>query len=318
MIIEKQGKGGIVARLIKDSISQEGVRICTFEIEVFRFIWSELMTHRVFSRNAASSRAIPIANVIQMVRDNPSTPIHFGKNQPGMQANEELTGDVLENAKRVWNEASLHAASRAEKLATLGVHKQIANRILEPFTHIKAVVTMTDFDNFEWLRDDIEAQPEIAELARVMVECRISSIPVELKSGEWHLPYVDIYRDHSDVLHYLDSDGEEISLEDALKISASCAAQVSYRRLNDSKEKALEIYSKLFSGRKPHLSPTEHQATPIVADVDCEHERNIAFIPSTWENGITHVDRQGNLHSGNFTGWIQYRQTLPNNVFVKS
>lgn len=318
MIIEKQGKGGIVSRLIKDSISEVGVRICTFEIECHRYIWSEFLTHRAFSKNAASSRAIPIANVIKMVRDNPSTPIHWGKNQPGMQASEELDELSKKNAEAYWILSSMNAANNAEKMAEYGVHKQIANRPLEPFTHIKSVVTMTDFDNFEWLRDDIEAQPEIAELANVMIQCRNGSVPVGLKSGEWHLPYVDIYRDESDILHYLDSDGEEISLEDALKISASCCAQVSYRRLNDSKEKALEIYSKLFSGRKPHLSPTEHQATPIVSLLDCDVEKNIPFIPDTWENGITHVGRNGKLHSGNFTGWIQYRQTLPNNVFVKS
>lgn len=317
MWIEKQGKNGIVARLIKDSINESGDRLCTFEVEVHRYCWSEFLTHRMFSKNAASSRAIPIANVIKMVQESPATPISWGKNKSGMQATEELTGHDLEGAKVYWELASAYAADYAGKLASVNVHKQLSNRILEPFVMMKAVVTMTDFDNFEWLRDDEEAQPEIQELAKVMVACRNESVPVKLNKGEWHLPYVDIYRDEFGILHYLDSDGGEMSLEDAQKISASCCAQVSYRRLNDSKEKAIDIYNKLFSGRKPHMSPCEHQATPICMEIDVKDEKNVPYLPSTWEEGVTHVDRNGRLHSGNFTGWIQYRQTLPNNVFVK-
>jgi hypothetical protein len=317
MIIESKGKNGIAARLLRDSISESGDRICTFEVEVHRFVWAEFLTHRMFSKNAASSRAIPIQTVIDMVTKSPAIPISFGKNRPGMQATEELTGVKLDTAKMYWELSAAYAADYAGKLSEVGVHKQISNRVLDSFVMMKAVVTMTDFDNFEWLRDDIEAQPEIQELAKMMVACRNGSFPIRLKKGEWHLPYVDIYRDESDILHYLDSDSGELSLEDAQKISASCCAQISFRRLNDTKEKALEIYSKLFSGRKPHMSPCEHQATPICMEIDVEQEKNVPYLPQTWEDGVTHVDRKGRLHSGNFTGWIQYRQVLPNNVFVK-
>ncbi len=135
----------------------------TFELEYPRFIHSEFMTHRMFSRNAASSRAIPVAKTIEMVRSDPAMPVHWGKNQPGMQANEELQGNELAMVKGDWINSAEQASIVAERMSHYQAHKQIVNRILEPYVWMKVVVTATEWNNFWWLRDHKDAQPEIHE-----------------------------------------------------------------------------------------------------------------------------------------------------------
>lgn len=262
-----QGKGGISAKVIADSISESGKRLTTWEIEVHRFVWSEFMTHRTFSRNAASSRAIPVAKNIEMVRANPATPIHWGLNQSGMQAASEAGQEFIELAKIEWKNSSRDAANRAEQLANMGFHKQICNRVLEPYVFMKAVVSATEMDNFYALREHKDADPHMYELARVMREAASASIPKVKKYGQWHLPYAD--------------DIEDINT--AIKISVSCCAQVSYRKLDQTPQKALEIYERLAGGVPAHASPFEHQA---FAEVD------------PW------------FSSGNFFGWHQNRKIL--------
>lgn len=306
-MIKIEGKNGISATIIKDSIAPNGKRMTTFEWEFHRFVLPENNTHRALSKNLQSSRAVPLKTSIQAVIDNPANPVHWGKNQPGMMSREEFTGEELELAQSLWKQAADNAVSVSNALEVLKPHKQWAARILEPFSLTKAVVSGTNWDNFFWLRDDEEAQPEFAELAHCAHRAMNASLPTLLEVGEWHLPYVATIVS-SNGLKYIDSNGEPLTLDEAKKISASCCAQISYRKLNDSKEKALEIYGKLFSGRKPHMSPTEHQATPI-----CQTTK--PFDTSTWQDGVTHVDKMGGLHSGNLKGWIQYRQTLPNNVY---
>lgn len=292
----------IEAKIIKDSISAEsGVRLTTFELDYPRFIHAEIMTHRVFSRNAQSSRAVPVKSTLA-VNQEWVTPIVWGKNKSGMSSEETLQGIELESAKQLWDEAAKNAFVFSDRLAGVNLHKQWSNRITEPFSNIKVVVTATEWDNFFWLRIDPDAaQPEIVELARKMENLYEQSEPELLYSGEWHLPYVLVSRENNAQI-FMDSTGKELTQEEALKISASCSAQVSYRRLNDTYEKAIEIYEKLFSGPKPHLSPTEHQAKVI------EH-----FDPDSdmaWPAGITHIDRNDSYWSGNLQGWVQYRQLL--------
>lgn len=310
------GKNGIKVKVIADSIAANGKRMTTFELVYHRYVHSEFLTHRALSKNASSSRAVPLKTAAEHVAENPAIPVHWGKNQPGMQSKEQLSGIELSAAQELWQKSIETAIDTAGQLQQLNAHKQWAARVLEPYQLIKVVVSGTDWDNLLWLRDDEEAQPEIEELARCIQIAFDTNIPVKLYHGEWHLPYIDTYRDPlmDDALHYLDADGNPLSLEDAKKISASSCAQVSYRRLNDSKEKALEIYNKLFSGRKPHCSPLEHQSTPIDLSIPGV---NLPWDTKTWESGITHVRKDGTLCSGNLAGWIQYRQTLPNNVFVK-
>jgi hypothetical protein len=321
-MVKIEGKGNISAEIVADSISDvvDDKRIITYVLEYPRFIHSEFMTHRSFSRNAASSRAIPVKKVIELVENTPAMPIHWGMNQAGMQAKEELTGLCLETTQFEWVSASKNAMWSATRLNTLGAHKQIVNRILEPFQMIRVVCTATEYDNFFYLRYHADAQPEISELARVMWEAREQSIPEELQPGEWHVPFVNTSRDAAGKRYYWnfisDTEKVEISLEDALKVSASCCAQVSYRKTDTSLEKALDIYNKLVTMKPVHASPFEHCATPM-ENIFGEDYMGVEIRP---QKGVTHNDIKGNGWSANFCGWIQYRQLIPSNVcsnFVK-
>lgn len=321
----------VSAKIIADSISKDGQRITTFELEYPRIIHSELMTHRLFSRNAASSRAIPVKTLIDMVRNEPAMPVRFGANQPGMQdKGEEHTALVLNHfsPRRAWTIAAEDAAFWAEAFAEAGYHKQTANRLLEPFQRMKTVLTATEFENFWWLRLDKDADPTIEALGKAMHQEYCESDPEPLSPGQWHTPYVDhlvtiTEYASEDNFEYcvLDENNKPVILteEEALSISASCCAQVSYRRLNSTKDKALDIYSRLLSGDKVHASPFEHQATPMdKPDLKSIYE-NYWIDSNTedflcWEDGVTHMDKNGKFWSGNFKGWIQHRQLLDNHT----
>lgn len=272
----------ISSKIIKDSVAVNGKRIITYELEYPRFIHSEMMTHRVFSRNSASSRAIPISKMISLVWNNPAEPLHWGKNQSGMQAREELSGLKKRLAKTIWHMGGKTACIFAWILSKVGTHKQIANRVLEPWSHIKVIVTSTEWDNFFTLRDHPDAQPEIHILAKDMREKYESNSPRLLSKDQWHLPYIDdCIIENNEQRFYVAN--ERISLEQAQKISASLCAQVSYRLVDTSLEKAVKIFDRLITSKPLHASPMEHQAKPL--------------------DSI-------NQNSGNFKGWLQFRQTL--------
>lgn len=308
----------ITATIIADSVSAPtGQRITTFELEYPRFIHAELMTHRQFSRNSASSRAIPIDKMIELVQTNTAEPIHWGRNQSGMQAGGEIVN--VPSAIQVWTDARNDAIKHAKNLQELGLHKQIVNRVLEPFQIMKVIVTATSFDNFFNLRCHPDAQPEIRHLAELMLKAMQESTPETLSAGEWHTPYVHHERDDDDTLVYFvyetDTTGTEsdnyqykhyLTLEDALKVSCSCAAQVSYRKNDTSIAKAISIYDKLVNSNPVHASAFEHCATPIDGSIDEELDTDV---------GITHfsaLDGVFTAYSGNFANWVQYRQLIPN------
>jgi len=296
----------ISAKILADSISPSGVRMTTMEIEYPRFILAELNTHRMLSKNSASSRAIPVKTMHEHIRNHPATPVHWGKNQPGMQAKAELTDNDLADAKFIWRRAMDDALHWAWALADrVGLHKQIANRITEPWMTMKTVISGTEWRNFFWLRAHADAQPEIHQLAVAMWDAYNASTPQHLQPGEWHVPYVNTLRNPSGTLVYTDSDGEPISAETARIISASCCAQVSYRKNDDSIEKAQKIFDQLINSQPCHASPVEHQATPMDLRTYCNYE------PETWEPGVTHVSANGDLWSGNLRGWIQHRKLIP-------
>jgi len=307
-MVKVSGKNGITVTVIADSVNILGNRMTTLELEYPRFIHSEVMTHRMLSKNAASSRAIPIKTTIEHVKKFPATPVHWGKNQAGMQAKEELDAPSIARVEHLWHSAKESAIHYLEELQSAGLHKQIASRIIEPWFMMKTVISGTEWNNLIWLRDHEDAQPEFAELAKCIVDAVNKSTPILLHAGEWHLPYVttafSISEDGLDEnIVYLDTDGNKIDLDTARKVSASCCAQVSYRKLDDSVEKAIDIFNKLFSGSRVHASPVEHQATPMI-----EEQGD----PLDWEAGVTHVDRNGKYWSGNLCGWIQYRKLIAN------
>jgi hypothetical protein len=305
----------IEAKIIADSLhKQTGTRLTTFEVTFPRWILSELNTHRQLSRNSASSRAIPIQANIDNILNDTAIPVSWGKNQAGMVADADVDEVTAKLAKEIWLDARDNAIKSALKLSELGIHKQISNRLIENFTYQKVVVTSTEWDNFFWLRAHKDAQPEIKILAEMMLKSYNESTPIILSVGEYHVPYVDLYRDMLGLLHYLDSNGTELSIENALKISSSCCAQISYRKNDDSLEKAQKVFDMLnlyddTNETRSHSSPTEHQATPI----DYDYERHCCSndYRESWK-GVTHEDLDGNLWSGNFKDFIQYRHLILN------
>lgn len=319
----------ISAKVVCDSVSEQGVRITTLELEYPRFIHSELMTHRALSKNSSSSRAIPIQKMLDQIESNLATPIYWGKNKPGMQAVEEVS--KFEEVKAVlnWERSFNYTKDRVLDMIDLGLHKQVPNRLTEPFQMMKVVITGTDWENFFNLRIHPDAQPEICMLAYKMYKAMQESKPIELKVGEWHLPYVNVCWDGKGDIAYFDEGFDVLSLEDAIKLSATSCASVSYRTEGMTLKKADKIFDMLIKAEVIHSSPFEHLATPVKkhlcifkdndyvfadSEVDLDLSVNLTYNNRTWEEGITHMNRQGQLCSGNLRGWVQYRHTLPNNT----
>ena len=278
-------------KIIADSISNEGVRLTTYQLRYPRFIHAELMTHRVFSRNASSSRAIPVAKMIEELRRDPAMPIYWGSNKPGMQAGEELEEREKSIAQKKWLYAMSNMIASAQDLIELGLHKQIANRILEPWAHINVVVTATQWQNFFTLRCHADAQPEIKQLADMMKQLMDEATPTLLESGQWHLPYIGAAD-----FAALDPDiTDENAIELLRKVSVARCARVSYMT-HDGRQTTMEedlaLYEKLVVKQPLHASPAEHQATP---------DKRMEEVPGMWLNEHLH---------GNLPGYIQYRKTL--------
>ena len=199
----------ILAR--SSSPTANGAELITFELEYPRIIHAELMTHRVFSRNAASSRAIPVNKSIELIENNMAFPEYWGKNRPGMSAKEECNTKLARmefvgfgsdglpayepksyGPEEIWEELGNICIEYAQWYADTGYHKQIVNRILETFSHIKVIVTSSEYDNWYELRNHADAQPEIRILAQAMLDELENTKVTELQIGSWHLPY---YRD---------------------------------------------------------------------------------------------------------------------------
>ena len=270
---------GVSAKVVADSKFRD-TRLITLEVEMHRFILAENNTHKAQSRNIQSSRAIPILRQLEQIANDPAMPIFYGKDQAGMVAGEELEGRDLELAKMIilsMRDACLNGVKQLQKL---GLHKQVSNRYVEPWMWTKGVVTATykDWQAMFKLRCHYAAQPEIQALFGAIEKAVNGSKSWALKSGEWHLPYVSVH--------------SEMKLADAIKLSASCVAQVSYRKLDDTLEKAEKVYAMLnlpvdgvYPENPPHFSPTEHIA----------------------KAGDTDIEMSGNFHS---TDFIQYRKVL--------
>lgn len=239
------------AKLLLHSKVKTGEEITTWELTFHRFILSEFNTHRVFSRNAASSRAIPTLKILKRVLMDPAIPVEWGANNPGMQSKSLLTGWRNLAARTIWRGASFAAVAFAYLMYKAGVHKQIVNRIVEPWVWVTVLMTTTDLKNFFDLRAHPDAQPEIQVLARDMIREYLNSTPYSLEENEWHAPYT-----------YISSSDEKSEVEEKLLQSVARCARVSYLN-HDGKETTLEqdvnLAKKLISMRPIHASPAEHQ-----------------------------------------------------------
>jgi thymidylate synthase ThyX len=262
-------------KILADSRNPLGDRLTTFEVTYPRFVHSEFMTHREFSRNSASSRAIPVEKMIERVLKDPAMPVWWGKNQPGMQAREELAGHDLEVVRSIWLHSRDEAVRRAQKLMELGLHKQLANRLIEPWMWITVIASATQMANFFALRCHPDAQPEIAKAAYMMRDAYERSIPRSLSDNEWHLPLVPD-RDELLVAGYAP---ETIAL-----ISCGRCARVSYLTHDGKRDPVADIDLAARLARSGHMSPFEHAAQALSVD----------------------------KRFGNFQGFRQYRKLLPN------
>lgn len=267
------------AKVVAHSVNPAGVPLITWQLKYQRFIHSELMTHRVFSRNASSSRAIPVATTLKQVWNDPAGPIHWGANQSGMQANKELTGVRRWLAQQLFYTAGKVMCMFAYGMVKVGLHKQVANRILEPWQYIHVVVSATETDNFFELRDHKDAQPEFQDLAKKMKASMDASVPRKLSTGEWHLPYI--------------RDNERVISPDILKrVSAARTARVSYLT-HDGKIPIivddLKLHERLVGSAPIHASPTEHPAMAIGG-------------------------KEGKKMHKNFRGWYQYRNEVEDRI----
>lgn len=326
MTIDKeflQRDSNITAKVVADSISESGQRITTFELEYCRYTHCELLTHRMLSKNCSSSRAIPIEKMLGLIENNMAVPVYFGKNQSGMKAVEEVEYKTV--ALNLWKTGYTKIKEVVDALTTLGLHKQIANRLTEPFQMMKVVVTATEWDNFFNLRIDKDAQPELVLLADKMYNAMQGSTPKTLKHGQWHLPYVDVLEsdkkpivssNENDQYYFLSDDKGnnlgEIYLYDAIKISVASCAAVSYRTENMTLAKAAKIFDMLINAENVHSSPFEHVAMPMKDSCVQDMVNNKPL--TGWEKGVTNMRRDGKFCSGNFTGWVQYRHLLNNNT----
>ena len=329
----------ISAKVIADSVSPDGHRLTTLLLCYPRWIHAEarahrqlrlgedldvehrtpsLMEHPNLSRNASSSRAIPVKKMIQDVEDDPAIPLFWGRNCRGMQGGEEHDapvsvfgwgGDATRTRESAWMLACENALKAATAFDKAGYHKQIVNRLLEPFSHIRVVVSATQWSNFFALRCHPDAEPHIALLANRIGEAMDASNPIELQPGQWHLPFVgeadwDAMRpaesyERSELAvapKVLDTADAQLSV--AKKLSVARCASTSYKTVDGfdmALDRACELFDKLATAKPMHASPFEHQATPdecVFADSDRPQ----------WRRPREHA---------NFVGWRQHRKMLP-------
>lgn len=265
------------AKIVADSLHPDGSRLTSFQIKYPRMIHAELMTHRQLSRNASSSRAIPVGKFIAWVKEDPAMPVAWLQNIPGMQGGDSLSPEAIAEAEKTWLEARDAMIVFAERLVALNVHKQIANRLLEPWHHISVIATSTNWANFLSLRYHKQAQPEIRELAKHMLRAFEASKPQQLHHGQWHLPYVR------------EGERQDYASDTLIKYSVARCARVSFNNhdgSNPDAAKDVDLHDRLMVQVPLHASPAEHQAMAASPDLKL---------------------------CGNFSrGWMQYRKTMVN------
>lgn len=293
--------------------------LVTLRMRYPRPIHGELMTHRMFSRNARSSRAVPVKTMLDEVRNAPFVPWHWGLNQKGMQADEECNTKVairfdspphhFEHTREyAWLTVKDYVADQAESFMNAGYHKQIVNRLLEPFSWIDTLITSNRWDNFLWLRDHKDAEPHLQDLARLVKQALDEAVAYELWPGHWHLPYIT--EEDLEQTRYMST---SVAWEWLRKISAARCARISYKPFDgdSSYEAELRRYDQLVTSDRVHASPTEHQATP-----DTKELRDFLPVSKTDKKPIETVEfwMHPELH-GNLPGWIQARKLIPNECY---
>ena len=287
------------AKVLADSLSPDNVRLTTMEVTFPRIVLAEFNTHRMFSRNSASSRAIPVKKMLERVINDPFLPVYWGKNQKGMQASEELSPEAKALALEQWLLARDNAVNVVKVLQEphIDLHKQIANRLLEPFLWHTVIVTSTEWENFWGLRCNKEAQPEIRIIAEMMRWEYNASVPMHLSFDQWHLPLVSEQ-------HELYDAGYDTN--DLCRISVGRCARVSYLTHDGKREPEADVQlcERLWSSG--HMSPGEHVARPMTRDDGEKILHKMAPVSVD----VLDIDVR-NIFAGNFRGWVQMRKEMP-------
>lgn len=294
-------------KILADSIARgTKVRLTTIQATFPRIVLAEFNTHRVFSRNSASSRAIPVSKNIERVLADPFVPAAFAANQKGMQAGEEFDEQAQRDAEFLWLDAMKMAVAQARQMALIGVHKQWANRLLEPFSWHTAIISATEWENFFALRCSPKAAPEIRTIAEMMREAMVRiSAPRALEPGEWHLPLVETIHDSYSCNDFVPDDRLDfkLPLDVQVKLSVARCARVSYLTHEGKRDIAadLELYERLRSSG--HLSPFEHAAR-----VATDEEPMGPASTGPYASGFY----------GNFRmPWVQHRKDVSNEAVFK-
>lgn len=296
------------AHVIADSIHQ-GVRLTTMEVKLHRFVLAELNTHRMFSRNSASSRAIPIAKNLDRFNTDPAYPVVWGSEMPGMQSGPELTGDQLDKAVKLWDELrmlngdAIQAYLEETEDDELRLHKSLLNRWLEAGLYQTCIISSTEWENFfnQRSRHRTElAQPELGLAADLMLAALEQSEPTELERFDWHLPYI-----REEDWTWAETFGETGAIQALLELSVARCARVSYLTHDGVRDPLVdrELFKKLISARPMHASPLEHVATPFPAN---SHTTQLAW-PGLKLNDRPRLLKHNGPRIGNFMGWLQLR-----------
>lgn len=291
---------GHAAKIILDSVGPNGARATTFELTIPRMVLAELNTHRALSKNAASSRAIPVKTLMDRIMNDPAMPVFWGRNQKGMQASEELAGEDQERARKLWLRLRDVAVAGALELGDpegIDLHKQLANRVAEPWMFTTDIVTATEWGNVWGLRVDPAAQPEFERAMHMAYDAYDASEPRILKAGEWHLPYVSGAQYDEAELKKAGFSDEELCL-----ISVGRCARVSFLTHDGKRDPKADIAlarERLIPSG--HMSPTEH---PLQAMSKEEWTQYASKLARDWI-----YDR---IPVGNVWGFRQYRKTIHN------
>lgn len=292
--------------VLEDSLSPDGVRLTTLMCRYPRIIHAEMMTHRVFSRSAASSRAIPVAKMIAAIQRDPYIPSCWGRDQPGMQS-EQFFEDPheIDKAESLWLHARDQAVAQAEKLLDMGVHKQWVNRLLEPFHWYTCLITATEWSNFFHLRCHPAAHPEIRRVAELMRDALEKSTPLGLDYGQWHLPLCPELGESANQYPSKKEDADYWC-----KISVGRCARVSYLTHDGKRDPQADVALAERLLEAGHTSPFEHVARPAtVHDLNSCDQAYLDFMVKRGpESARTMCSTK---FFGNFRGWVQLRKEVP-------
>jgi thymidylate synthase ThyX len=320
----------IDSKLILTSKNREtGVSLYTFVLTYPRVILAEVNTHRMLSRNTASSRAIPAKKQRSRVLAVPFVPVTIGKNQKGMQAGEELTGWRRAVAINTWKLARYPMVLASWILEKVGAHKQVVNRLVETWTWTEQVVTCTDLKNVFKLRNHSDAEPHFQLLAEQMqrqveyvetlfdvvnfdsrnpdgsacaLDCVNPTMGVlrvqMLRPGEWHMPFVD----------ERDVKGLQAEL-DAKQIAAYGTLNDGHFKLGAIKWDDLKQISVARCARVSYYLPESGARSSFERDLELCSRLSDSGHWSPFEHVATPVPEKDYI--GNFFSWKQYRKEYP-------